>query len=270
MKISVIIAIYKDIEALELILDSLAKQSYPKDFEIIIAEDGEDKSVKNFISNLSYSNIIHTTQIDNGWQKNKSLNNAINSSSGEFLIFLDGDCIPYSNFVENYSKYIQNKRVLCGRRVDLGAKVSKKIRDKTYTIENIEKNYLSFYLEMKKDLVRHYEEGIKLSKFFFNLKYHNKTSHILGCNFGLNKKDIIDINGFNEDYITPAVGEDTDIEYRLVKNGCDLKPIRNLSNVIHLHHKVNFNDETNIISMKVLNNMKVKKQIICKNGIKKL
>jgi len=49
MKVSVIIAIYKDIESLALILDSLSHQTYKNAFEIIVAEDGEDIEVKNFI-----------------------------------------------------------------------------------------------------------------------------------------------------------------------------------------------------------------------------
>ena len=39
MKVSVIIAVYKDVEALELIIESLKNQTY-KNFEVIIAEDG--------------------------------------------------------------------------------------------------------------------------------------------------------------------------------------------------------------------------------------
>jgi len=269
MKISVIVAIYKDIEALELILDSLDNQSFDGEFEIIVAEDGRDIDVKNFISKLAYKNIIHTTQDDNGWQKNKSLNNAIKHSSGDFLIFLDGDCIPYSNFIEGYSKHIEEKTVLCGRRVDLGGEFSSKIRKKDYSLKDIENGYLKYYFKMKKDGARHYEEGIVFNTFLYNLKYKDKASHIVGCNFGLNKKDILDINGFNEDYITPAVGEDTDIEYRLVKNGCRLKAVRNLSNILHLHHKVNFNDETMKISMSIFDKTKQENQIICTNGIVK-
>ncbi|MFY9082810.1 glycosyltransferase, partial [Aliarcobacter butzleri] len=39
MKISLIIAVYKDVESLELIIESLRNQTY-KNFEVIIAEDG--------------------------------------------------------------------------------------------------------------------------------------------------------------------------------------------------------------------------------------
>ena len=38
---SLIIAVYKDVQALGLIIESLKNQSY-KNFEVIIAEDGQD------------------------------------------------------------------------------------------------------------------------------------------------------------------------------------------------------------------------------------
>lgn len=267
MKISVIIAIYKDIESLDLILKSLANQTYRESFEIIIAEDGNSVEVRDFVSSLSYKNILHTTQIDNGWQKNRSLNNAIKESSGELLIFLDGDCIPYSNLVENYEKNADKKTILCGRRVDLGDRYSSKLRSSEYDIKDIENSYLRHYFGMYRDGVRHYEEGIKFNNFLYSLKYKNRSSHILGCNFALNKKDILDINGFDEDYITPSVGEDVDIEYRLTQNGCIMKPTRNLTNVLHLYHKIKYDKESNDISMGIYNKIREENIIICKNGI---
>ncbi len=265
--ISIIVAIYKDIESLDLILKSLAEQTYQKNFEIIVAEDGEDEEVKTFIKSLPYTNIVHTTQEDLGWRKNKSLNNAIKHSSGQLLIFLDGDCIPYSTLIENYALQASEKTVLCGRRVELGEHYSTNLRKQKLNIQEIEMNYLKHYFKMQKDKTRHYEEGIKLNSFFHKLKYRKKASHILGCNFALNKKDILEINGFNEDYNSPSVGEDTDIEYRLTLNGCSMKPTRNLTNILHLYHKVTYNQQDNISSNEVFKPIQEKKEIICKNGI---
>ncbi len=48
VKVSAIIAVYKDIQALELILESLVYQTY-KNFEAVVAEDGESDIMKQFI-----------------------------------------------------------------------------------------------------------------------------------------------------------------------------------------------------------------------------
>ena len=51
MKVSVIIAVYKDVEALELIIESLKNQTY-KNFEVVIAEDGQDEKMQAFIESI--------------------------------------------------------------------------------------------------------------------------------------------------------------------------------------------------------------------------
>jgi len=264
-KVTVIVAIYKDIEALGIILDSLYTQTYQEDYEVIVAEDGEDKAVKQYIESLKYKNLVHTTQKDKGWQKKKSLNNALRSSSGDLIIFLDGDCIPYNNLIENYVKMAEEKTILCGRRVELGEEFTRKLRSSELTLDTLQKKYLRYYFKLMRDKTRHYEEGVVLSSFLYQLKYKNKTSHILGCNFALNKEDIYAINGFNEDYTTPSVGEDTDIEHRLVLAGCRLKPTRNLTNVIHLYHESQYTPEEHHQSLKVFE--KTKERIVCINGI---
>ena len=264
MKISIIVSVYKDTQALGLILKSLENQSLVPS-EIVVSEDGNSKEMRDFLS--QHKGVKHCFQEDNGWHKNKALNNAIKHSSGDLLIFLDGDCIPYSNLVENYYLNASPKTVLCGRRVELGEEYSQNLREKKITISDIEQGYLRQYFKMKRDKTRHYEEGIVLSSLFYKLKYRKKSSHILGCNFALNREDIEDINGFNEDYITPSVGEDTDIEYRLKLNGCIMKPTRNLTNIVHLYHKVTYNSENNRESNLVFDAVKESREIFCKNGL---
>ena len=266
-KISVIVAIYKDINALDLILQSLYNQTYTGEYEVIVAEDGEDPAVETFIETLKYPNLIHAKQKDEGWRKNKSLNNAIRRSSGDLIIFVDGDCVPYDNFIENYTKQQEEKKVLCGRRVELGPKYSKKLRDKEVSMKNIQSSYLKLFGKMRKDGARHYEEGIVLNAFFHNLKYRKKESHILGCNFALNRKDLYDINGFNEEYHNPSVGEDTDIEHRLSQIGCVMKPVRNLCNVLHLHHIEKYDAQANARSRAVFEKIKKENQIVCQHGL---
>ena len=120
-----------------------------------------------------------------------------------------------------------------------------------------------------KDKTNHYEEGIKFNKFFYTLKYRNKSSRIIGCNFAVNKEDIYRINGFNEDYHSASVGEDTDIQYRLSKVGCFMKPARNLCNIVHLYHKVSYSGEAYKNSYDIFTTIKDKEEIVCKNGLSK-
>ena len=47
------------------------------------------------------------------------LNKAVVASKGEYLVFLDGDCIPDNNFVKDHYNLRQHGMVIGGRRVQL-------------------------------------------------------------------------------------------------------------------------------------------------------
>ena len=270
LKASVIIAIYKDVEALSVILESLYNQTTNETYEVIVAEDGESEIVKNYISSLDYPNLKHTTQEDINWRKNRSLNNAIKVSEGEYLMFIDGDCVPSHCFIENYLDLAQKKVILCGRRVELGPLVAQELRDKKYTIAKLEKNYFKNYFTMKKDKVRHYEEGIVFPKFIQKLRYKNYQASIIGCNFGVYKEDIVAINGFDESYNKASVGEDNDIEWRFLALSYTMKSIRNRSAVFHLYHDHKYSKDDNNAMLNLLAKRKDEKNYICLDGLEKI
>ena len=111
------------------------------------------------------------------------------------------------------------------------------------------------------------KRGLRLSDYLFNLKFKGKSSHILGCNFALNREDIYAINGFDEEYIWPSVGEDSDIEYRLSRIGCIMKPTRNKTNVFHLYHKITYSPENNKCAIEYFKTVQNAALIQCKNGL---
>lgn len=245
MKVSLIIAVYKDVEALDVIIQSLKNQTY-KNFEVIIAEDGNNPDMKNFISTIKGLEIIHTTQEDIGIRKSKSVNNGILASTSEYLIFIDGDCIPYSTFIESHIKLAKEGYILSGRRVNLGPEYSKKLREKKILPISLEKSFILKYPLIAKDCIEgHSEEGFRFSpnsllyKLF--LKNRNSTKSLLGCNYSCFKNDMSIINGYDEGYGEAAISTDTDLEWRFKALGLKLKSARYVANVFHLYHKTNPN-----------------------------
>lgn len=273
MKASLIVAVYKDIEALSLILDALKTQTY-KNFEVIVAEDGNSQEMKDFLSKIEDLYIKHTTQEDIGIRKSRSVNNGILASSGEYLIFIDGDCIPYSTFIESHVKLAQEGFLLSGRRVNLGPVYSKKLRKKELLPIILEKTFLLRYPFIAKDCIEgHSEEGFRFSPngFIYNLflKKRNSTKSILGCNYSCFKKDMVSINGYDEDYGETAVGDDTDLEWRFKALGLRIKSVRYVANIFHLHHKRNL--RYNISSDNALSRMyerKEKNKYVADTGLK--
>ena len=270
--ISVIISVYKNVEALKIVLDSLQNQSVLVN-EIIISEDGDSPQMEAFVNSLTYNNILHLTQEDKGWRKAIALNNSIRKSAGEYLIFIDGDVVPHSRFIEGHIASSEEKKVSCGKRSELGERTTLNIYNGTSNIENISDKYIQKISSLHRDKIRHYEEGIYLSpsnilhKIF--LKKRN-VNYIIGCNFSCYKKDIEAINGFDEDYKHPAIGEDVDLGWRFRGLGIELKSCRNIANVYHLWHKKNFGSEAGEINNKILEANFAINRYVCLNGLKKL
>ena len=133
-KISLLIAVYKRVDFLNLIFEALTKQT-DQNFEIVICEDDESSEIRLCVEEWQskFTNKIkHVFQHDNGFQKNKILNKGIRTAWGDLLIFIDGDCIPHPLFVATYRRSRKSGFVLYGRRVMLSpsltsALVTKKI-----------------------------------------------------------------------------------------------------------------------------------------------
>lgn len=246
--VSVIISVYKDTEALDLILRSLSEQSLTPD-QIIVSEDGDSTEMATYINQISdrFPHLLHLTQTDEGWRKNRALNRAIIACKGEYIIFIDGDCIPYPQFVEEHLKLHEINHVLCGRRTEPGQHFSQLLRQNKLAIKQFTSSYLLNFFALKRDHVRHFDDGLYFgaNTFLFSLirGSKRKENHIVGCNFSCFKSDMIRINGFDEDFTMPTTGEDTDIERRMRLLGIKMKSCRNAANVIHLDHPKIFNPE---------------------------
>lgn len=272
MKVGLIITVYKDIEALKVIIDSIRYQTILPD-EVIIAEDNDAIEMKEYIKTINIEGVIikHTFQEDKGWQKNKSLNNALKVVNSEYLIFIDGDCILNSRFIESHKSLAKKKTLLCGRRVDLGNKYSKMLRKFDISINELESNYIKKIFNILKD-TRHYEEGLYFKAngvIYKALKYLlRKKTWLLGCHWSVWREDLIKINGFDEDFTTPLFGEDTDIERRLRGVGINVESCRNSAILYHLTHKKVFNELDYKESLSLMNSKE--NQFICLNGIRKL
>jgi len=272
MKASLIIAVYKDVRALELILESLVTQTH-KDFEVIVAEDGESEEMLVFVTQAQkkYPFVIkHTRQEDNGVRKARSQNNAIVASEGEYLIFIDGDCLLYSGFIDGHVTLSQKGRVLSGRRIDLNADLSAKIRSGVLASQEIEKKLLTKYLYLAFDKSVKFEQGIyvKPRGFIYKTFFANKkrSTAILGCNFSCWREDIVALNGFDESYGESAVSDDMDWDWRFKGYGLEIHSCKNVANMMHLDHKAHNRGDASHLVEKMFQNRDAKKYV-CEMGL---
>lgn len=244
MKVSIIIAVYKDVESLSLIIQALKRQTY-SNFEVIIAEDGNNVQMKEYVETIGGLDIKHTTQDDIGIRKARSQNNGIIASTGEYLIFIDGDCVPYTTFIEAHTALAEHATVLSGRRVNLSEGLTQKIKVHQLGIIDIEKRFYK-YIALAFEKNSKYEYGIYLSPngWIYSLlsKLRKRNTSILGCNFSCFREDMIAINGFDEGYGETSLSDDTDLDWRFRSYGLQIKSCKNAANQFHLWHTYNERD----------------------------
>jgi glycosyltransferase involved in cell wall biosynthesis len=248
IKASVIIAFYNNLQFLKLVLAGFRRQS-EKNFEILIADDGSSSSVTRELQGIlpEYPFLIrHIWHDDKGWRKNVILNKAIKAAASDYLIFIDSDCIPHQHFVLEHLKNRDIGKILSGRRLNLSDRLTQNLTPQTVLEGYLERNTTRWLIKGLKGEFTHAEKGLYLP--FLKPFLIRKKKELLGCNFSIHKSDFLRINGFDERYLAPTFGEDTDVEYRAGLAGIGIKSVRNLAIQYHLFHpKLSRENENHII-----------------------
>lgn len=259
--LSLIVSYYRSLHNLRLILQALNKQSY-KAFELIIAEDDESIELHDFLTNHEKDftfPIVHVHQPDLGFRKCRILNDAIRCSSGDFLVFIDGDCIPHRHFMLEYSKIASENFIFIGRRVLLDESISRKLLKHKISVPP------SFF-QLLISTSRKRKEAIYFP--WFNL--HLKQRGMKGMNWGIGKKHMLEINGYDEDYEHAGVGEDVDVFWRLRAIGLQPRSMKNKAIVYHLYHPRSYSDEGVRANYHLLDEKKRNQGPICVRGLNHL
>ena len=236
MKLSVIITTYNSEEWLRKVREGYCNQSEQR-FEVIIADDGSTENTKlvvdSFRNRFQYP-IQHVWQVDNGFQKCQILNKAILRTNSDYLLFTDGDCIPRKDFITKHLNFKEEGYFLSGGYFKLPMETSIKID--TLEIQN-QRCFSSSWLTkngVKKSFKLSKLTKIKLLASFLNwLTPTKKTFN--GHNTSCFKKDLIAVNGFNEEM--QYGGLDRELGERLFNLGILSKQIRYAAVCLHLDHK---------------------------------
>ena len=229
MNCSLIVCTYNWPEALRLVLSSATFQSIPPN-EIIIADDGSDESTVKVIEEFAKKTsipIIHSWQKDDGCRISHSRNRAIAKSNFEYIIMIDGDTVLHRDFVKDHKRFAKKNVYIQGSRVLLQPRLTNNI------LHSKEFKKPIFYLKDSKNKINMFRMPILTWVMSF-FKSQN-IRRIRGCNYSLFKKDIIKVNGFNEE-ITTWGREDSEFAQRLFNIGLKKQYLKFSGIQYHLFH----------------------------------
>lgn len=260
MKISVIVSTYNRPDALVKVVNGLFAQTCLPD-EIIIADDGSTDDTRAallpFLDSQRIS-VKHVWQEDQGFRLAQIRNKAILASSGDYLVFLDGDCIPEGHYVQDHLHLARKGYFFQGKRVIVSQKAHEAFDfSDTQSVLCLLKHAATSALSNRHHIIR---------IPFFPSYTTARLSGIRGCNMGFFKTDLLAVNGFNQAF--KGWGrEDSEIAVRLYKYGIKRRehPFRAIC--YHLWHRENTR-QTIDVNDQLLEQAMASDNYYCKIGIK--
>ncbi len=240
--ISVIVTTYNWPEALRACLESLFVQK-DRHFEIIIADDGSTQETRRLIQQSRQQSPVplkHAYQSDNGFRAGTIRNKAVALSAGEYLVFLDGDCIVFADFIQKHRELAESGFFVPGNRILLNQRFTQ-----TVLQQNMPLHQQSVFFFMQCWLTGKINRLLPLLTLpfdFFRYWRPKRWQKAMTCNLALFKQDFIAVNGFDEAFEGWGY-EDSDLVIRLIHHGIKRKEGRFAAPVLHLWHRHNSRDK---------------------------
>ena len=255
MKVSFIVLTYNRTDALLVVLRSLARQCN-QDHQVIIADDGSrQEQVQMLFDNCPVFQcpVLHVWHPDAGFTISRARNLAASYATGEYLVFLDGDCIANTNFVAQHERLAGIRCFVNGSRVLLSQRLTTDVINQEIDLPS---QPARFWLRAR--LIGDCNKLLHLLAWPRHLCRTKKTfkwSGIRGCNLGMWMRDFINVNGFDESF--KGWGhEDADLVLRLSHLGIQRKNGFLATEVFHLWHPESRRDAESINKNRVLARLK--------------
>jgi glycosyltransferase involved in cell wall biosynthesis len=234
--ISLVVTTYNRSDALSLVLSGLRAQSDPH-FEVILADDGSStehiKRASAAITRLG-SKVTHVWHPDVGFTASQVRNLGVAAAKGDYIIFLDGDCVPEVDFVAQHRKLMQRGCFVNGSRVLLSAGLTGELLRSPQSPHGQTASYwvrqrLSGRASKLSGLLR-----LPDGKFRCHSEFRWKG--IRSCNLAVWRTDYEQVNGFDETFVGWG-HEDADFVLRLHNAGLVRKNGFCATEVFHLWHR---------------------------------
>jgi len=236
MPVSVIVTTYNRPDALAATLRGLADQTY-RPFEVIIADDGSTGETADFIREIADSFPVplnHVWHPDRGFRAAAITNKAIATSSGDYVILMDGDCIPRRTFIEWHNRLAEPGWMVGGNRILLGEAITNRILKDSIPVHAWPRS------KWIKPRLR--GETNRVLPLLFSLpdggwrrRRPRDWKSLRTFSMAVYRNDLLKVNGLDEAF-TGWGSQDSDLIIRLMHSGIRIKSGRHSSPVLHLWH----------------------------------
>jgi len=262
MPLSVIMTTYNRPDALARVLEGLGRQTRLPD-EVVIADDGSGPETTAVIEKFQATcpfPLAHVRHADRGFRAAAIRNKAIRKSSGDYIVSLDGDCIPERHFIADHRNLAQRGCFFQGKRI-----LVDKNRSVTFSIREVDTRVKTMRCLLRRGIGNRHHL-IRLP--FLPARRSHSLSGIRSCNMGFFREDIYAVNGFNEQF--EGWGrEDSELAVRLYNYGLKRKTHGFAAICFHLWHADNKRDRL-AANDALLAQVRMSTEHVCAHGLVEL
>ncbi len=238
MLISVVVTTYNRPDALQAVLEGLCGQT-DRGFEVLVADDGSRDDTRAVVVDASRAapvKIRHFWQEDRGFRAGAARNRSTAAAHGDYVIFLDGDCVPRPHFIARHRALAENGWMVAGNRVLLS--------------ESFTRDALAAHAPLHSWSDAQWREAHRRGDINRTLPLRHlplgplrklaagRWQRVRTCNLGVWRSDLQRVNGFDETFEGWGY-EDSDLAVRLINSGIRRKEGAYATGVLHLWHREN-------------------------------
>ncbi|MCD2515313.1 glycosyltransferase family 2 protein [Massilia sp. G4R7] len=240
--ISVVITTYNRPDALTAVVEACFMQD-DKNFEIIIADDGSTANTRDAVAQLAARApmpLRHVWQPDAGFRAAMARNRGTLAATGDYIIFLDGDCVPQRDFIARHRALAHPGFLVSGSRILLSQALTERVLR-----EHIDVAGLPLLARLRHRLRGDMNKVLQTMLRWPDLGRVRRGfswRRIKSCNLGVWKADLERVNGFDESFVGWG-HEDSDLVLRLFHAGIKRRDGALATEVLHLWHREAKRDE---------------------------
>jgi glycosyltransferase involved in cell wall biosynthesis len=224
-QISLIINTYERPGPLAQVLEGVQRQSVMP-AEILIADDGSGAPTRELIGQWQTrlaAPLRHIWQPNEGFRRTFILNKSVAAAKGDYIVLLDGDCVPHRKFVADHAALAEENFWVQGRRCFVEEKFAPEFHAGTTPVGQW----------MLRGRITGLPKAVRLP--WPVVRRNMGQRGILGCNMGFWRQDLLAINGFDEEFVGWG-REDSDAATRMYHLGRPRKFVYGHAIIYHLNH----------------------------------
>ena len=233
--ISVVITTYNRSDALLAVLEGLSRQN-DLGFEVIVADDGSRQEHCQAILQSAVAARLRLTHLwhpDVGFTASRIRNRGVAASRGDYIVLMDGDCVPETDFISQHRRLAQAGCFVNGSRVLLAQALTQAVLAGQVLLSG-----RSPWFWLRQRLTGQASKLTHLLRLPSQARRRQPAfswKGIRSCNMGVWRADYLRIDGFDESFVGWG-HEDADFVLRLHHAGVVRKNGFCSTEVYHLWH----------------------------------